>query len=192
VPAQRGPSGLQEQDSFLTPRFPTIPRGLFERAIGFFDRVAELHGSEAAVLLVWDRSEQRVRLVVPEQTATISRAWDGYRSPIGVHYVPPTDLPRSWVPFGDVHSHVHLPAYASSTDKADETHAAGLHVVVGRIQYEPPEIHVEAVVDGKRFALDAADVIEDYRQRRTNVPQRWLERVQVETQTYGWWAGSAS
>jgi hypothetical protein len=192
VPAQRGPSELEEQASFLTPRFPTIPRGLFERAVGFFDRVAELHGSEAAVLLVWDGSEQRVRLVVPEQTATVSRAWDGYRCPIGVHYVPPIDLPRDWVPYGDVHSHVRLPAYASSTDKADETHAAGLHVVVGRIQHEPPEIHVEAVVDGKRFVLDAADVIEEYRQRRTNVPQRWLDRVRVETHTYTWWAGDAS
>jgi hypothetical protein len=192
VPAKRGPSELAEQATFLTPRFPVIPRALFERAVGFFDRVAEQHGSEASVLLVWDRLEGRVRLVVPEQTATISRAWDGYRSPIGVHYAPPTDLSPDWVPFGDIHSHVHHPAYASSTDKTDETHAAGLHVVVGRIQREPPEIHVEAVVDGNRFVLDASDVIEGYEQRRMNVPRRWLERVQVETLTSTWWAGSAS
>ena len=141
VPAVRGPSELEEQGSFLTPRFPRIPRAVFELAVGFFDRVADRHGSEAAVLLAWDRAAQRVRLVVPDQTATMSRGWEGHGTPIGVHYVPPTNLPTDWVPFGDIHSHVHFAAYASYTDREDETHSAGLHVVVGRIHCEPPEVH---------------------------------------------------
>ena len=192
VPARRGPSALAPQGAFLTPRFPRIPRDLFEQAVGFFDRIADLHGSEAAALLVWDRGEQRVRLVVPEQTATVHCAWDGYRSPIGVHYQPPTDLPPDWVPFGDVHSHVQMAAYASSTDKEDELHAAGLHIVVGRIQKEPPEIHVEAVADGTRFVLAASDVIEDYEKRRLEVPQAWIDRVAVEEHSSYWYSGSVS
>ena len=119
------------------------------------------------------------------------RAWDGYRSPIGVHYVPPADLPSDWVPFGDVHSHVDHAAYASSTDKADELHAAGLHVVIGRIRREPPEIHVEAVVDGTRFVLDPGTVIEGYERRRSDVPREWLERVQV-TESAAWTSRSVS
>jgi hypothetical protein len=192
VPARQGPSALAAQDPFLTPRFPRIPRELFEQAVGFFDRIAELHGSEAAAIWIWDRGEQRVRLVVPQQTATIYRAWDGYRSPIGVHYHPPTDLPPDWIPFGDVHSHVHMAAYASGTDKHDETHAAGLHIVVGRIQKEPPEIHIEAVVDGARFTLTARDVIEDYAKRSLDVPQEWIERVAIEESTSYWYSGSVS
>jgi hypothetical protein len=192
VPARRGPSELEEQTSLLVPRFPTIPRALFEQAVGFFERVADLHGAEAAVLLVWDRTARRVRLVVPEQTAKMSRGWNENRYPIGLHYVPPTDLPTDWVPFGDIHSHVDYSAYASSTDVADETHAAGLHVVVGRIFREPPEIHVEAVVDGTRFALEASRVIEDYRSRRMDVPGRWIDRVHVETVASYWWSGRAS
>jgi proteasome lid subunit RPN8/RPN11 len=192
VPAARGPSALASQAPFLTPRFPPIPRSLFERVVGFFDRIAELHGSEAAAMLVWDRRAERVRLVVPEQTATVYRAWDGYRSAIGVHYLPPTDLPVDWIPFGDVHSHVHMAAYASGTDVADETHAAGLHIVVGRIQKEPPEIHVEAVVDGTRFHLDVRDVIVDYRKRRRNVPQEWIDRVTLEEQASYVYSGSVS
>ena len=141
---------------------------------------------------IWDRGEQRVRLVVPEQTATIYRAWDGYRSPIGVHYHPPTDLPQDWIPFGDIHSHVNMAAYASGTDKDDETHAAGLHIVVGRIQKEPPEIHVEAVADGTRFALDASDVIEDYEKRQLDVPQEWIDRVRIEESAPSWYAGGVS
>jgi hypothetical protein len=192
VPARCGPSELEEQATFLAPRFPMIPRVLFERAVGFFDRVAERYTAEAAVLLVWDRSAKRVRLAVPEQTATVSSGWNGTRYPIGLHYVPPADLPADWVPFGDIHSHVNYSAYASSTDVADEVHTAGLHVVVGCIRREPPDIHVEAVVDGNRFALDAPQVIEDYRRRRMNVPEEWIERVQIEETRWGYRSWSAS
>jgi len=186
IPASSGPSELVAQTQFLVPQFPMIPCALFERVVGFFDVVAELQGSEAAALLVWDRSESRVRLVVPEQTATMSKAWDGHLSPIGVHYVPPTDLPPDWIPFGDIHSHVDYPAYASPTDKHDETHTAGLHIVVGRLYDEPPDLHIEAVVDGARFALEPDDVIENfdgYHARNADVPQQWIDRVEVETES---------
>lgn len=186
VPAAAGPSELEEQSPFLAAHFPAIPRSLFERIVGFFDRVATVHGSEAAVLLAWDRSEGCVRAVVPRQTATIARGWNGSRSPIGVHYEPPTDLPADCLLYGDVHSHVHQAAYASHTDREDELHAAGLHLVVGRIEREPPDLHVEAVVDGTRFTLEPPQVIEDYRQRCTRVPRAWLERVSVEVVPSYW------
>jgi proteasome lid subunit RPN8/RPN11 len=192
VPARQGPSELEEQSVLLVPRFPIIPRVLFERAVGFFEQVADLYRAEAAVLLIWDRTARRVRLLVPEQTATVSRGWNDNRYPIGVHYVPPADLPPDWIPFGDIHSHVDYSAYASQTDVADEIHAAGLHVVVGRISDEPPQIHVEAVVDGTRFALEPSHVIEDYRGRRSDVPEGWIHRVKVEEVTSYWWSGQAS
>jgi len=182
VPANRGPSDLEQQAQFLVPQFPMIPGEVFERVVGFFDVIADLHGSEAAILLVWDRSDACVRLVVPEQTATMSPEWRGQRSPIGVHYLPPADLPVDWIPFGDIHSHVDHPAYASTTDISDETHTAGLHIVVGHISDEPPQLHVEAVVDGTRFTLQPSQVIENYQKRRRDVPQEWIDRVQVENE----------
>ena len=192
VPAQRGPGQLEEQKTFLVPRFPRIPQALFEESVGFFSEIADLHGSEAAALFLWDRAEQCVRLHVPEQTATVSRYSDGYVSPIGVRYTPPDDLPGHWIPFGDIHCHVGYSAYASGTDKDDELHSAGLHIVVGRIQQEPPDLHVEAVVDGKRFRLDPRQVIEGYERRRRPVEKAWIEKVRVEDQTYVSWQGSLS
>ena len=97
VPANGGPRRLADQTSFLLPRFPRIPRELFEQSVGFFSRIADLHGSEAAALFYWDQGEQRVRLHVPDQVATVARYSDGYVSPIGVHYTPPTDLPDDWI-----------------------------------------------------------------------------------------------
>jgi proteasome lid subunit RPN8/RPN11 len=186
VKTDRGPSGLEEQLSFLRPHFPQIPQDLFEQTVGFFARVAERHGSEAAVLLLWDRKNEQVRIVVPPQKATVYRAYDGYRSPIGVHYDVPQDLPADWIPFGDIHSHVNFAAYSSATDIADETHAAGLHVVVGRIDREPPEIHVEAVVDRRRFTMTVDGAIEDYEKRELDVPEEWIGRVEIEEEVSAW------
>jgi hypothetical protein len=114
---------------------------------------------------------------------------NGYRYPIGVHYNPPTNLPAAWVIFGDIHCHVTYSAYASHTDKEDELHSAGLHIVVGRIDEDPPDFHVEAVVDGERFALALEDICEGYVERRMKVPERWLEQVEVEQYK---WAARAS
>jgi hypothetical protein len=186
VKTDRGPSVLEEQEPFLRPRFPKIPRELFELMVGFFDRVAARHGSEAAVLLLWDRTCEQVRIVVPPQKATVYRDYDGYRTPIGVHYELPLDLPSDWIPFGDVHSHVNFAAYASATDVEDELHAAGLHVVVGRIDKEPPEVHVEAVVDGKRFIMTCEAVVEGYESRDLDVPEEWIGKVEIEEESSSW------
>jgi proteasome lid subunit RPN8/RPN11 len=180
VPAPRGPSELEEQEPFLECGFPRIPQRTFERIVGFFDRIRHLHNSEASVLLAYDRTHRRVRIVVPEQTATVVRYSDGYQYPIGLYYYPPTDLPQDWVIFGDVHSHVDMSAYSSGTDVADETHSAGLHIVVGRLSREPMECHVEAVVDGERFALELEQVLEGYGTRAPGVPRKWIERVKIQ------------
>jgi len=192
VKVERGPSECEEQRVFLQARFPRVPQRLFERIVGFFARVAERHGSEAAALLLWDRTEKQVRVVVPPQTATLYRAWDSVVSPVGVHYEIPHDLPADWLPYGDVHSHVDYAAYASSTDVADETHSAGLHVVVGRIGSEPPELHVEAVVDGQRFTLNPDHAVEGYAKRDLDVPASWLDRIEIEEERSSWYPRSVS
>jgi proteasome lid subunit RPN8/RPN11 len=186
VKTERGPGVLEEQEPFLRPRFPKIPQDLFELTVGFFDRVAERQNSEAAVLLLWDRQCEQVRLVVPPQKATMHRTYDGRGTPIGVHYDLPLDLPTDWIPFGDIHSHVNYPAYASATDVEDEIHAAGLHVVVGRIHREPPEVHVEAVVDRQRFRMTFDGVVEGYETRQLDVPEEWIEQVEIVEEGSSW------
>jgi proteasome lid subunit RPN8/RPN11 len=194
APAPDWPSELAEQEAFLQLRYPKVPRRLFELIVGFFDRIGTEHGAEAAVLLAWDRIKKRIHPIVPPQRATVSRSWRGNCYPIGLHYeVPP--LPAGWVLIGDVHSHVDDPAYASGTDERDEKYRAGLHIVVGRISREPPDLHVAAVVDRARFKVAPDLVIEDYQKRCTRVPRSWIEKVSVEVYGYsssssGW--GSSS
>lgn len=179
VPVQEGPGELLPQGPALLPRYPRIPQPVFERIVGYFSRVADLHGSEAAVFLAWNRETEEVELVIPDQDATVSRGYYGGVYPVGLHYRTPTGLPSELTLFGDAHSHVKMAAYASGTDIHDEVHRPGLHLVVGHIDLEPPSFHVEAVVDGMRFRMDWRDVTEGYEARDEDVPAWWLDKVTV-------------
>jgi PRTRC genetic system protein A len=176
------PSELAAHDQFLKLTYPKIPQRTFEKIIGYFWRVGARYGAEAAVLLAWNKAAQRYEIVVPEQLSLVSTSWHGRAYPIEVHYEIPS-LPADWMLVGDIHSHVEGPAYASYTDKDDELHRPGLHVVVGRIHEEPPEFHIEVSVDGARFKIkNLESIVEGYHHRRTGeVPQEWLDKVTVKT-----------
>ena len=181
VPTEAWPSELAAQTPFLRIRYPRLPRPLIERVVGFFDLIGERHASEAAVLLAWDRQAEAIVPIVPPQTGTVGTTSYGDAYPIDLEYeVPP--LPPHRMLIGDIHSHVDGAAYASYTDKADELHRPGLHVVVGRIQDEPPQFHCEVVADGVRFRVRDLDlVMEGYRYRRRHeVPREWLSQVSVQ------------
>lgn len=180
VPAPNWPCELAPQRTFLKVRYPKVPRRLLEVVVGFFAVVYKVHRAEAAALLLWDQLKQRVRVLVPDQTSTVSRGWSGKTYPVGVHYEVPAALPAGCILIGDLHSHCDDPAYASYTDKCDETFRSGLHIVVGRIKDEPPEFHIEAVVDGTRFSVAEDLVLEGYRRRRMGTPPEWMDRVEIE------------
>ena len=118
---------------------------------------------------------------MPDQIATVGTYWWGTKYPIDLSYEIPV-LPPHLMLIGDIHSHVNGPAFASLTDKADEQHQPGLHLVVGRIGQEPPEFHCEVLADGMRFQVqDLSSVMEGYRSRQTKaVPAEWLARVKVK------------
>jgi proteasome lid subunit RPN8/RPN11 len=183
------PGELEEVTPFLHQSFPKVPQELMEQAVGFFSAVAEEHGSEAGLFLAWNRDSEAVELVVAAQTATVSTAWNGGVHAVGLQYDVPTDLPPELLIFGDIHSHVDGAAYASGTDVHDEVDKPGLHVVVGRIGLEPPDVHAEIVVDGTRFSVDPLDVIAGYERRAEEVPQAWLAKVEIEDVSKTWQDG---
>lgn len=180
VRAPHWPSELARQEPFLNVSYPKMSRRMIERIVGFFSVAADVYGSEAGVLLAWSEPQKRIHVVVPEQVATVNRNRWGDTFPIGLKYETPDDLPADWVILGDAHSHVDYWPTPSYVDDLDETHRAGVHIVVGKIYSEPPEFHVEAVVDGKRFTLRPEHVMKGYRRRDTDVPREWLEKVKIK------------
>jgi hypothetical protein len=180
VPVRRWPTELAAQESLLEISYPLIPQALLELAVGFFDEAYKERGAESIVLLAYDRSRQVVELVVPNQTAYSYRTASGTTYPESVRYLDPDNLPRDWHVFGDIHSHCDMAAYASTVDQNDEQYFSGLHLVVGRLDDEPPQFYAEASVDGGRFKVRTEQVVEGYTRRSLDFPRHWLDRLTVE------------
>ncbi len=180
VPAPNWPRELQPQERYLQLTYPQVPAALLADIVGFFRTVACRYGAEAAVLLGYDGTT--ITPIVPEQIGTIGRGYRGRPYPIGLHYQIPIELNGLRI-IGDFHSHAFEAAYASSIDMEDERHRPGLHVVAGRLDRDPPDWHIEYVVDGTRFAIDPETVLDldGYNGRTVPTDPTWMDRVKVMT-----------
>jgi len=185
VPTRRPIRVLASHKPQVLVSYPMVEAAMLETIVGFFSRVYQLHGSEAVVLLIWDLNEQRYQLLVPEQEATVWQS-SGKRSPQDVAYRVPV-LPPGQLLVGDIHSHGNMPAFTSMTDARDERHRDGVHGVVGKIESEPPEFHVELAIDGERFSLKTEQIFEGYQARRSDVPEAWLAQVKVRVLSWRDW-----
>ncbi len=186
APAKRMPGSLAAHEPACEVRFPRLGAAALEYVVGFFGEVYLRHGAEAVVLLLWDLQRKRYRICVPPQRAGV---WKSYRGPpcaIDVTYEIPTPLPPSHLLIGDIHSHADLAAYSSGTDTHDERFRDGVHVVVGRIDRDPPEFHLEMAADGFRFKLDFDHFFRGYQARRRDIPAAWLDKVQVDVHRSSW------
>lgn len=181
VPTKRPIRALAEHAPSLEVRYPKVKKSVLEAVVGFFSRVYDLHSSESVVLLVWDLREQRYRLVVPPQEASVWQSYGGRRSPQDVRYRVPA-LPPGQLLVGDIHSHGNMPAFASYQDAMDEVHRDGMHVVVGKLDAEPPQFHVEMAIDGYRFELPFTEFFDGYEARRKFVPKEWLKQVKIRVE----------
>lgn len=185
VPAPYWPTELAAHKSSLRASYPKIPQQQIEQICGYFEHAWWHHGSEAIVLLAWDRAARCVKTVVPEQVASVSQGAFGAVHAIGVKYRVPGDLPAELEIFCDIHSHGDMDAYVSHVDQVDDEKSVGLHVIVGGLQWEPPQFHIESVVDGARFTVQEETVIERYQTRRSDFPDAWLAKLRVvDLETY--------
>lgn len=182
VAARTWPTELAAHDQTLRLRYPKIRRTQLQVIVGFFATVFEMHGAEAAVVLLWDHAAKRQRIYVPPQRATVWAGWNGRHHPIDIHYDLPDNLCAKFSPIGTIHSHGDGEAYASATDTKDEAYRAGLHIVVGRLSSEPPQFHCEFVVDGTRFRTDLSAVTDGYGERNYRFPRGWLQCVKVDVE----------
>jgi hypothetical protein len=188
VKMKGGIKELESQSQRLTLSYPTLPKVLVERAVGFFLLIAEKQNSEAAAIWVWNKLTEQVELIIPDQVAVNSgkSASAPHGWPMDVKYTIPLLQPHQLL-IGDIHCHVDGGAYASGMDTDDETHRPGIHIVVGHIADKKPEFFCEAVADGERFSVhDLAAVWEGFDQADTkSVPPEWLDKVKVEEKKWG-------
>lgn len=169
-----------------------LPRLMTRAMLAFFRAAYHLHGGEAALVLLYDPIRRAFRWHCPPQTVEVHQGFGGrLRASDSVEYEMPLNLPEGCVVFGDAHSHGELPAVPSGTDKHDESHKDGLHLIVGRLD-RPGGIdyHADFVMDGRRFTLGPSAVLEDPRcEPLSRVPAAWLRCIRIK-RTSPWSFGS--
>ena len=73
-------------------------------------------------------------------------------------------------------------------DAKDEEYRDGVHAVVGHIDRETPDFHVEISIDGSRFKMTFDQLFKGFHKRRVNVPSEWFDqlKVRVKRPTTSW------
>lgn len=186
VKVDGGHPELVSQSEFCEIRYPKVPQKMMEDTVAFFAEIARRHDTEAIVLIGYNTKTHEVMPVVPEQWSIVHESlvnkgqyWGG----LNIKYTVPSSLPPDVILIGDIHSHVDAGPGHSGVDEADETHRAGIHIIVGTIRKEPPAMSADVVVDGSRFDINNLSlVIDGYDKRSDACPAEWFEKFTLKVE----------
>jgi hypothetical protein len=155
-----------------------IPHVMHRAMLGFFKYAHEVHGGEAALVLLFHPEKNTFRWHCPEQVVEVYRTCSGWTTAPSIEFRNPIDLPAGYVHFGDAHSHADTPT-PSTVDVRDDQD--GLHIIVGTIG-SVPSYHIVFVMDGVRFRVAPEAIFEDPRcQPFGRPPRRWLRQVRLRS-----------
>lgn len=189
VKVDSGHPELVAQDEFCEMRYPKVPQKMMEDTVAFFADIARRHDTEAIILIGYNTKTHEVMPVVPVQWSVVweskftkGKCWGG----LNIKYEVPASLPPNVILIGDIHSHVNIGAGHSGVDENDETNRPGVHIIVGRISQEPPDMSADIVVDGTRFDIrDLSMVIEEYEKRSPVCPAEWFDKFSLKVEKQG-------
>jgi len=159
--------------------FGRIPHLLLSRVFGFFRMMLIRLGGEGIVLLYYSPATRKCCVKVPAQRAFCHRNnLTGEMDEVHLSYGKMA-RPAGFLKLGTIHSHGRYPASHSHIDDTDEMHGEdGLHITMGCIHRRQPTLSVSFVVNGKRFMLNAKDVVDAKKELvPLRPPASWLPEI---------------
>lgn len=151
-------SFLEDVPTYAKMKIPKLPVKLFANIVGFFRSIHSIHGSEAIVLLYFNKADKSYKVYVPEQE--VSAASLSYKSDVTV---------KDHMLIGSIHSHSSMSAFHSGTDVHDEAKFDGLHLTIGK-------------VNDKTF-FDVCGTIAVNGMRVPIVPEEYIDGLEVREYT---------
>ena len=151
-----------------------IPAKLMGQVVDFFERIYDRQHTEAEIMLVMHRDTKEWRVFVPTQLVSHG----------GVNYVfDPAHIQSPWFLVGSIHSHCNFGASPSSTDTGDASEFDGIHMVIGHIKDDIPEITAMASMNGQmmHFDKDQLDGIFDFSEPKQHKAPDWWDRYVEDT-----------
>ncbi len=170
--------GLADHYQYCQLRCGKLNRVMHRVMLSFFCEAHQLHGGEAALVLLYHPERRRFRWHCPVQTIEMHSSGGRWYTSDFISWDNPTQLSEGYVHFGDCHLHTGNNTTPSWVDTRDDQD--GLHVIVAGITGKP-RYNIDFVVDGKRFGVAPALIFEDpdcLSGGRT--PARWMKRVRIE------------
>ncbi len=169
-------SFLDDIETDATVKLPKVSLDIYSTILKFFRAVYKEHSSEAGVLLVMNLSkpveEQEYKIVVPEQE--VSGAHIDYK-------IKEKDidllLEEGEILVGSFHSHPNFGASQSNVDAGDELNFDGLHVTLGYITRDEPEIHARFCFHGQTYISKSNWIQKRPKGLDYTFPKEWLEKV---------------
>jgi hypothetical protein len=136
-------------------RYPKISFDVYWKVLCFLRKVYDVNKAEGCVLLTLNRNtpiaKQEYGIKIPIQK--VSGASVEMKE---LHQIP---LAEGEFFAGSIHSHPSFGAYQSGTDHSDEIPCDGLHVTLGKLSQETPEIHQRFSFAGKFYTPPTPYVI---------------------------------
>lgn len=143
---------------------PSMPFEMVQKLDSFFREVFKKYGTEAIVVFTYDQSYADTDnpsdgwgFLVPKQENTAASC-DYDQSSI-MEQLP--DDCETIYQVGTAHSHPHMDAYCSGTDKADQAEFDGIHITFGWKPGLQTDFHIELQIAGKAFSLKPEQVFAD-------------------------------
>lgn len=156
-----------------------IPSEMLQQMVGFFQAAHNMHGGEAALVLLYYPETGKFAWHCPEQKIHFFSWWGKLYADDSVEYENPLSLPDGAVHFGDAHSHTGPPT-PSLTDQNDEAHLDGLHIIVGHVSSRRPTWHLDFCIDGNRFSVPTDLMFEAIPEAPfPEPPAAWMKQIQL-------------
>ena len=146
-----------------------IPGDLMAQVVSFFKRIYEKYSAEAAVILTMNATTKAWRIFIPTQLVSGG----------GVNYVfDPAHMGEDQYVVGSIHSHCNMNPFHSGTDTGDTDSNDGLHMTIGHISKDIPDIVAMAAINKTlmHYQPDAFPNLFDYTQIGQHEAPAWWDQ----------------
>jgi PRTRC genetic system protein A len=148
---------------------PKIPAACLDMTLSFFRSIYDEHASEVFIQYFYDTKKEEYLLNCPKQDISGS----------SVNYTNDKNLegPDKILVF-EIHSHVDMPAFFSTTDDKDEKDDR-FFGVIGKVKQYYPELKLRMSVGGRMAAVKLEDLfsLDESAFHEKSFPQEWIENI---------------
>ena len=137
---------LNSVDTMARMYINPIPAQWGAKIADFFKAVCQTYHGEAIVLLFYNESTGKYKIVPPAQKVTAAAC--DYNRSVTVD---------GYTMIGDIHSHARMSAFHSGVDDSDEKTFDGLHITFGHVLDDKISISASIVANGHRFIVEPED-----------------------------------